>query len=366
MEAKINKKENFLWIDYAKFIGIFLMIFQHNISQLYHLGTNFIFNSIGAFILLFHMPLFFIISGFLYHDKGKLGNYKKMLWTLFIPYVLYQFLYLPFVLINKVFIHNMDFFIVLKKCLLGILYGETILNSSYITVCGPCWFIFSMFSIRLLINIFKFNYKASFILATSSFILLNCLIYYNINIYFCIAPTLLAIPYFVFGYCLQHNNKILKFLEFNTLKRKLLQTFLLFIIFIYLVWVLLYTNHTLRIPSVMELAPSLLNLILYYIAGLLGSIAIISVSKMFKQTTLFVDIISKNTLFIIFFHFVLLAFGKFFNFNKFIVGQNTITIFLIVSLSTIANLLICYLVIKLLEKSSPLLLGKFKGKGVIS
>ena len=360
MNTEITKQKNIIWVDYAKFIGIFLMIFQHNISQVYHLGTNFIFNSMGAFILLFHMPLFFIISGYLYHDKGRLENYKKIFWSLLIPYLLYQFFYLPFVLINKVFIHNMNFFIVLKKCLLGILYGETILNSSYITVCGPCWFIFSMFTIRLLINMFKFNNKTSCVLAICSFVLLNCIIYYDVNTYFCIAPTLLAIPYFIFGYYLQYHDKLLNFLNFKTKNGILIQILFLCTIFGYLIFVLLYTKHTLRMPCIFELKPPFENLILYYIAALLGSLAVISVSKKFQKVPQFIDVISKNTLFIIFFHFVLLAFAKFFNFNNIIAGQNVLIIFIIITLSTIVNLSICYLVIKLLEKNYPLLFGKFK------
>ena len=129
-------KNNIIWVDYAKFIGIVLVIFQHNISQVYHLGTSFIFNSIGAFILLFHMPLFFVISGFLYHDKGKRRNFQKAFWSLLLPYFIYQFLYLPFVIINKVYIHHIDIALVIKKCLLGIWFGESVNNHTSFLECG--------------------------------------------------------------------------------------------------------------------------------------------------------------------------------------------------------------------------------------
>lgn len=359
MEAKINKKDNILWIDYAKFIGIFLMIFQHNIGQVYHLSNNFIFNSIGAFILLFHMPLFFVISGFLYHDKGKSENYQKAFWSLLLPYFIYQFLYLPFVIINKIFIHHLDIVLVIKKCLLGICFGEVIKNSTYFTVCGPCWFILSMFWIKFIINNLNFNIKSAYFLSIFSFISLNLLIYANVKSYFCIAPTLLAIPYFTFGYILQKKSVILNLLKSSHLSHQLLNITLVLLIFAYMIFVLLYTGHTLRMPCILEVHPSIINLCMYYLCGFGGTLAIIFFCMHFKYLPNFINIISKNTLFIIFFHFVLLAFAKFFNFSKYADNQNSLFIFIILAVSTLCNLLICYYFIKFLQKHCSLLLGKY-------
>lgn len=50
----INKREN--WIDYAKGIGIILVVFGHSIK---------ITTTLGHFIYIFHVPLFFILSGIL-------------------------------------------------------------------------------------------------------------------------------------------------------------------------------------------------------------------------------------------------------------------------------------------------------------
>lgn len=352
-------KNNIIWIDYAKFIGIILMIFQHNITQVYHLGNNLIFNSISAFILLFHMPLFFIISGFLYHNKGKIENYKKAFWSLLLPYFLYSFLYLPFIIFNKIFVYNLDLFSVIKKSLLGICFGEVVNNPVYYTVCGPCWFILVIFNIRVIINNFNFNIKSAGILAILSFILLNVLINKNSYSYFCIAPTLLAIPYFVFGYILQKQTTILKIFSFDSLLNKVANIIILVLIFVYLVFVLLYTGHTLRMPCVLELRPSIINLLMYYMCGFAGTIAVIFFSMTFKSLPNFINITSKNTLFIIFFHFVLLAFAKFFNFSKYADNQNCLFIFIILAVSTLCNLLICYYFIKFLQKRCPLLLGKY-------
>lgn len=54
-------KKRIHWIDWAKFIGIWLVIIGHAPI----IG--------GIFIYMFHMPMFFMISGFLY-NKTNLGN----------------------------------------------------------------------------------------------------------------------------------------------------------------------------------------------------------------------------------------------------------------------------------------------------
>lgn len=67
-------------IDIAKGIGIVLVVLGHCSGKW-----------ISAFIYLFHMPLFFLISGYLYNEKSSekpLVYIKKKFWGLYIPYLL--------------------------------------------------------------------------------------------------------------------------------------------------------------------------------------------------------------------------------------------------------------------------------------
>ena len=64
------------YLDIAKAIGIILVIIGH-ISQ------NEIITSV---IYSFHMPLFFILSGYLYHK----GNTKNKIKKILIPYFLFS------------------------------------------------------------------------------------------------------------------------------------------------------------------------------------------------------------------------------------------------------------------------------------
>ena len=138
-----------LWVDYAKFIGIFLMIFGHIINS---------HSRLYSFLYLFHMPLFFIISGYLYKKKSTKDNYLKLFYGLIVPYFLYQFLYLPLVLYNYIIINKQSIGITFIKCLYGILQGATISNAPYYIVCGPCWFIMAFIFLKLLFVFFNNNY----------------------------------------------------------------------------------------------------------------------------------------------------------------------------------------------------------------
>ena len=52
-------KKRIEWVDIAKTIGIFLVIANH-------FGTNFGNEKIVYAIAAFHMPLFFLVSGYIY------------------------------------------------------------------------------------------------------------------------------------------------------------------------------------------------------------------------------------------------------------------------------------------------------------
>ena len=83
-------------ISIAKAIGIILMVVGHS-------GCP---SNIGKFIYLFHMPLFFVCSGYFFReiaDKASLLNfYKKRIKGLYLPYLKWS---LSFLLLHNVFRH---------------------------------------------------------------------------------------------------------------------------------------------------------------------------------------------------------------------------------------------------------------------
>ena len=346
MDSKINTVQNILWVDYAKFFGIFLVIFGHILSVNCHLSL---------YIYLFHMPLFFIIAGYLYKQKSQKENFSKILWGLLIPYLLYQLLYLPLKLCNLVMCYDAPFFESLLKCIYGIIFANASDNSFYIDVCIPCWFIMSMIMIRLLFNFIKINKINLLITSLLAIIISKILIHYNILILFCISCAILALPYFALGIFIKEKN-----IKFNLIKNKFLLSTIT-ILGLYTMNLVLHYNGLLKLGRpLVPVNNENPSLILMYIAGITGSFLVILFSNLFKEKNNFIDKISKNTLFIIFFHWFILFFINLTKIPNYInlLDDVFLKIFSIFILSSLI-LYTCYLAIIILEKKCPLILGKY-------
>ena len=66
-------KKDIVWLDYARTFGIFLVIFGHCLQTFPAWKVNECLRGIWDYVYLFHMPLFFVISGFLF----KVQNVNK-------------------------------------------------------------------------------------------------------------------------------------------------------------------------------------------------------------------------------------------------------------------------------------------------
>lgn len=96
-----KEEQTFQWINVAKGIGILLVLLGHSIRDDMRLEYAWIDN-LYSFIYYFHMPLFFLISGFLFENSQKKRYcfkeivYKKYR-TLLLPYISYTvIIYLVF------------------------------------------------------------------------------------------------------------------------------------------------------------------------------------------------------------------------------------------------------------------------------
>ncbi len=85
------------WVDYAKAIGIILVVYGHVARGLYQANFDFppeTFKLIDSIIYSFHMPLFFFLSGlFFYNSFSKRGG-KNLIFskidTIFYPYMVWS------------------------------------------------------------------------------------------------------------------------------------------------------------------------------------------------------------------------------------------------------------------------------------
>ena len=92
--------KRFIWVDYAKTIGIYLVI----------LGHSYICTPINEIIYTFHMPLFFFLSGYLFSFE-RYPSFKKFAWkrfkSLLVPYLWINLItYLFWLLIGRNYGHD--------------------------------------------------------------------------------------------------------------------------------------------------------------------------------------------------------------------------------------------------------------------
>ena len=73
-------QERNVWVDYAKAIGIILVVYGHVARGVFNAGLPMDearFVLVDSIIYSFHMPLFFFLSGLFFFDEKKLENKKK-------------------------------------------------------------------------------------------------------------------------------------------------------------------------------------------------------------------------------------------------------------------------------------------------
>ena len=72
-------KERIAWIDWAKYIGIIMVVYAHVPNA-----------RLATILFLFHMPFFFMISGYLYKPRGFRDELLNTFKRLFLPYLIYN------------------------------------------------------------------------------------------------------------------------------------------------------------------------------------------------------------------------------------------------------------------------------------
>lgn len=349
-------QKDIVWLDNARFIGIFLVIFGHALQRIPQWSDTFFIKGLWDYIYLFHMPLFFIISGYLHRQEKKKRIYGggRISRALIIPYILYQLIYLPFALIQ--FKDELQHSSLWIKLALGIVAGDGYETPFSIPVCLPCWFIICIIQIRLIFLILPIGKILSLLLCILSVGLLMLREYFHLDFYFCIDSTLMAIPYYLLGYGMKSKNVVEKIS--NT-------EYLLTIVIIasFLVYYVLINNGAAQIngPSHGR------NIFINYIAGISGSFMVFAIAKcmeLYFYPRNFIRLISRNTLFLIFFHWLLLVLmSRLFKRVLLFYVVDTFSIIAIAFLETAIILWISIITINRMVDKCPMLFGKNK-KGV--
>lgn len=338
--SDLNKRLN--WIDWMKSIGIFLIILSHHFPA--HLCP---------YLFAFVAQVFFLISGFLSKKEKSISVFfSKNLRTLIIPYLLINlisWLY-PYIwnhrnvgtdhFLTDIFIYPWA----------GILLG--IQNWKY-NVCGPLWFVYSLFLIKLLFQLVPTKKRTIIIICIFSTVVPVVMSHFQFHPPLAALNTFLAMPFFLLGYNLSNRYKY----QFECLSRKLLciNKFMLVVIIMLLNMCIFVIGHYNYCPW-MHLNSYGNNIILFYLGGICGSFMIYLVSLSLNDFRLsIITVISSGTILILGFHIFLIPIMQY-------LFENVLALHGFVSsfLSSITILVLFIPFIKFCQTYFPIIIGKKK------
>ena len=203
MGYSIIIKDRLNWIDWAKAIAISCVVFGH------------IPREPGSFpqsyIVIFHMPFFFFISGYL--TKKEYPNketFKRYWYTLIVPYLCYNLIFYPYWLAKHMIENPQTTYFDLFKPILGtlLLQHETALS---VSLNGVTWFIAILLEYKIIFTLCNKYKNGKSIIAT---LMICSAVLYIINEFYLFTKDLPPIgfmrclPFFFLGYYCRQNGII--------------------------------------------------------------------------------------------------------------------------------------------------------------
>ncbi|MDR6121916.1 acyltransferase [Bacillus sp. SLBN-46] len=286
-------------IDAAKGIGIILVVLGHTP------GLPMI---LKEYIYSFHMPLFFLITGYLFNErKNKLvpyqGFFRLRFNRLIIPYFTMAFsCYFVFSLgLNTLgFLKNSEYdFLSTLKQLIGIIYSKGTLE--WLPNCSPLWFLTCLFvTENILLFLLKRDMKKQIILAISM-ASLGYIISITIpfKLPWNIDTSLTAVLFTYFGYLLNKYNLVQIFYS-----KKKAQLVLITILSLFL----LYLSNTFNFISYVSFNSNHYgNIFLMYIGAISGSATVFIISRFLHRSKI-LNFFGVNTMPIIGFNYAAIWF----------------------------------------------------------
>lgn len=266
---------NFYWVNMSKVVGIYLMILGHR---------NLVDNQMTQLIFSFHMPLFFMMSGMLYHPKTFRETFDKILRSLITPFVIMTLFWVLFYIVCL--LKNHLSLSTIWPYAIGSIISPGHNFLMFHPLCVYLWFIMALAIIRLLATLGRSKIGIG---GLSAILLLIgiVLIKHHIQLPFTLNSVFLAIPFFAIGYILS---------QFFTRKYSKLVEITCFLTGVVVVIVIGLLNGSVDINNDQYGN----NIILYLICGIAGSLAVFSLSKLVcvKMTyeSRLINVLSKDTL----------------------------------------------------------------------
>lgn len=329
----MNNKERLVWIDWAKAILIYLMVVGHCFPIAWE----------NQLIYAFHMPAFFILSGFLYRPH----HWSKTLKSFLIPIVFFSIINFIIYVIPRLLKGTFSSDRLLDRILVPYWGGRSGISSEDFIYCFPgVWFLIALFLCRLFLGdipwfswVYKYKYYVMggillFLTLEPVILSSNPFLVYK---FYRFVPSM---PFVLFGCCLKDRLCVSNI--------PLSAIFLLVGIFVGLSFINGYCN-------ILEYQFGKSYLI-FFANACFGSIALFSICSFFHSSFV-IQLFSIGTILVLAMNFNLKVFFNLFlgklGWNMVIADQYLFPWFL-----GIIIMVACYYPIKWLFYRFPILLGK--------
>lgn len=180
------------YLDLLKGIGIFFVVYEHVVHV----------NIIREYILDFHMPLFFFISGFLFYPRkyNSISEFiKRKIKTLYFPYIFFFLITFCYWALIERNIRGNQYSIMHQ--FIGLFYGTS--EGEHMHFNGALWFLPCLFITEILFYpISKFKNTISLITALIFIFIIGTILYRNNinNLPFGLHTAFFAIIFYGIGY----------------------------------------------------------------------------------------------------------------------------------------------------------------------
>ena len=327
------------YIDYAKVITMFLVIYGHYIPYMgLDMGDNAMWGSVHI-INLFHMPLFFFVSGMLFKRLPFKETIKKAWSTLGIPYLLLGLITITIGLSLSGIKGTLSIGQIASN-LAALLSGGDFISE--LTFSGPLWFCYALIIIKMIQSI---NLK---IVAWGG-VIFGVIILYKGNVLPCrIDSALVGNLFFMMGYY----SKSICSKVFSNRNLYLIPVGLAGILLLIAV---LYMSDDIHAKQVLSINACYFGKYpLFYLAGGIGGIMLIFAISSLLSAYKYKVVLDLSVGMIITLGFQKILFTLLKN-----VIEPTYSLWMAIGLSLLVYV-ICYLLIKLSAKHLPILMGNRK------
>ena len=269
------------WVDWMKAIGMLFIIWGHAFPKAF-----------SPFIYSFNVPLFFIISGYLFKRSDTFAVFlKKNYVSLIIPYLL--------LCLMKDFSHVVEYYNDIPELLkfpAGVLCGfHTFMDAP---AAKNLWFIYTLFIIKVLFQIAK---SKKLLMSLTVLCIVASLIcgYHNYHPAWGVTNVFLAFPYFFLGYVISTNFEEKLSIWIKRIRQYKFRAFLCIIALLVVQFVLSNFSGSVRMFKGMYGD----SILLFFVLGVLGTIICFLISVLLDNVRFeAIGIISVGTMVILQFH----------------------------------------------------------------